>query len=381
MAATLRALSVVANPSDRPRFVASVIYDAAQQAANLQGDRVTWQRVEKATQSALEDALVKGSWNVFHFAGHAECRVALNYTRITLESSAGRARELDGAAFAQVLGARGMPETVVLQACNEDSFCFDLLAEELIKGGARAVVQLCALSGEATRAVLAALYETLLAERPLSSLGPDLRAAHLETAGVKVSFRGEKPMVQRAASTAAQAMQAMHAALAHEEVRRPIGDARPVSQETDAQMDLRRKMQHGDFDVFLCHNSSDKAAVTSIGERLKAAGVLPWLDEWELRPGTEWQVALEQWIVVVRSAAVFIGTGGLGSWQRQELNALMDEGVSRRVPIIPVVLPNVVGEPEIPIFLKQKTWIDFRRPHPDPFMQLLWGITNQRPRE
>jgi hypothetical protein len=37
------------------------------------------------------------------------------------------------------------------------------------------------------------------------------------------------------------------------------------------------------FDVFLCHNPADKPAVKAIGERLKDAGVKPWLDEWELQ--------------------------------------------------------------------------------------------------
>ncbi|MFN9624240.1 MAG: toll/interleukin-1 receptor domain-containing protein, partial [Cyanobacteriota bacterium] len=48
---------------------------------------------------------------------------------------------------------------------------------------------------------------------------------------------------------------------------------------------LRHKREAKAFDVFLCHNSINKAHVKRIGERLKAFGLLPWLDEWELRPG------------------------------------------------------------------------------------------------
>jgi len=40
-----------------------------------------------------------------------------------------------------------------------------------------------------------------------------------------------------------------------------------------------------EFDVFLCHNSADKAAVKKIGERLMKDGLKPWLDAWELPPG------------------------------------------------------------------------------------------------
>lgn len=39
-----------------------------------------------------------------------------------------------------------------------------------------------------------------------------------------------------------------------------------------------------EFDVFLCHNSSDKEAVRKGGEQQRAAGLKPWLDLWELRP-------------------------------------------------------------------------------------------------
>ena len=40
------------------------------------------------------------------------------------------------------------------------------------------------------------------------------------------------------------------------------------------------------FDVFLCHNSKDKAEIKQIGQQLKQQGLQPWLDEWEFRPGS-----------------------------------------------------------------------------------------------
>ena len=38
---------------------------------------------------------------------------------------------------------------------------------------------------------------------------------------------------------------------------------------------LKGKMETGDYDVFLCHNSKDKKQVMAIGERLKERGILP----------------------------------------------------------------------------------------------------------
>jgi hypothetical protein len=141
---------------------------------------------------------------------------------------------------------------------------------------------------------------------------------------------------------------------------------------------LKRKMESGIFDVFLCHNHRDKPKIKAIGEELKAQGVLPWLDEWELRPGLPWQRALEQQIENVQSAAVFVGAEGIGPWQHQELDAFLREFVERGRPVIPVVLPEAPEIPDLPIFLKGMTWVDFRTSDPDPMEQLLWGITGER---
>jgi len=81
---------------------------------------------------------------------------------------------------------------------------------------------------------------------------------------------------------------------------------------------LKKKIEARAFDVFLCHNSRDKPQVKKIGEDLKTQGVLPWLDEWELRPGMPWQRALEAQIDSVMSAAVFVGAEGIGPWQHND---------------------------------------------------------------
>ena len=133
------------------------------------------------------------------------------------------------------------------------------------------------------------------------------------------------------------------------------------------------------FDVFLCHNSEDKAAVIEVARQLQARGIKPWLDEWELRPGLDWQDALDGQIEQIRTAAVFVGNAGLGPWQQQEVKAFLREFVERGCPVIPVLLGNAPQEPELPTFLKGKTWVDFRRQMPEPFGRLVWGITGIRP--
>ncbi len=143
---------------------------------------------------------------------------------------------------------------------------------------------------------------------------------------------------------------------------------------------LKGKIATDDFDVFLCHNSAEKTAVKEIAEQLKNNGILPWLDEWALKPGVPRQPALEKQIKQIKSAAVFIGRGGLAPWQDMETAAFLRQLVERKCPVIPVLLPDCGQNPELPAFLSGMTWVDFRKQAPeDPMQQLIWRITGKSP--
>lgn len=133
------------------------------------------------------------------------------------------------------------------------------------------------------------------------------------------------------------------------------------------------------FDVFLCHNSQDKPEVKKIARQLQQQGLKPWLDVWELPPGQSWQELLEEQIEQIKSAAVFVGSSGLGPWQEREMRAFLSEFVGRKCPVIPVLLENAPQKPQLPIFLKAMTWVDFRQAESDPMGRLIWGITGIRP--
>jgi hypothetical protein len=141
---------------------------------------------------------------------------------------------------------------------------------------------------------------------------------------------------------------------------------------------LNGKRETGDYDVFLCYNHKDKNVVLKIGEKLKEHGLLPWLDEWELRPGVPWQTILEEKIQSVKAAAVFVGPSGIGPWQDMEQMGFLREFNRRSCPVIPVVLPNCKSTPDLPLFLSAMTWVYFRKTTPNPLRQLIWGITGDR---
>ncbi len=134
------------------------------------------------------------------------------------------------------------------------------------------------------------------------------------------------------------------------------------------------------FDVFLSHNSKDKPAVRELAEALRDRGLKVWLDEWELTPGRRWQEALEKTIRTVRCAAVLVGKAGFGPWESPEMRACLAESVRRELPVIPVLLPDVPQEAELPLFLQDFSWVDLREGMTEAGLDRLeWGITGEKP--
>jgi hypothetical protein len=141
---------------------------------------------------------------------------------------------------------------------------------------------------------------------------------------------------------------------------------------------VRGKEVTRDFDVFLCHNGDDKRVVHGIAWRLRERGILPWLDDDELVPGRPWQEELERQIGQIRVAAVFVGRSGIGPWQNREMRAILNQFTERGCPVIPVLLPEATA-PELPIFLRDMTWVDLRDSEAVGMDLLIWGITGRRP--
>jgi len=134
------------------------------------------------------------------------------------------------------------------------------------------------------------------------------------------------------------------------------------------------------FDVFLSHNSKDKPAVRQIAEALKARGLQVWLDEWELIPGRPWIPELEKIIETARAVAVCVGENGLGPWEQPEMEGALIEAVRRKVPVIPVLLPEAPADVKLPLFLKRFTWVNLRGGLTEAGLDLLGlGITGIKP--
>ncbi|MFY0562860.1 TIR domain-containing protein [Archangium lansingense] len=137
------------------------------------------------------------------------------------------------------------------------------------------------------------------------------------------------------------------------------------------------------FDVFLSHNSQDKASVEALAERLMSeAGLQPFLDKWQLVPGTMWQPHLEEALEESQSVAVFFGPSGVSPWHNEEVRVALANAVRTRdeYRVIPVLLPGAKSE-AVTGFLAQRTWVDFRAGLEDAaaFKRLVAGIKGQAP--
>ncbi len=139
------------------------------------------------------------------------------------------------------------------------------------------------------------------------------------------------------------------------------------------------------YDVFLSHNSKDKEIVISIARKLRDVGLSVWLDTWNLIPGKRWQEALEQGIKDSAVLAVFIGEGGFGKWENEEIRVAIDAQVSNPNPergIIPVLLPKgEVSDVTKQLFLARHGWVNFQNGIDDEneFRRFIAGIKSEEP--
>ena len=119
-------------------------------------------------------------------------------------------------------------------------------------------------------------------------------------------------------------------------------------------------------DIFFSHNSRDKPQVRPIVRKLEQEGLDVWFDEDDLLAGVSWVPELDRAIKATTVFVAAVGESGIGPWQQPELEAALMESVSRKVPVIPVLLPGAPAAPDLPNLLKRFTWVDFRNGFDNP---------------
>lgn len=110
--------------------------------------------------------------------------------------------------------------------------------------------------------------------------------------------------------------------------------------------------------VFISYSHQDGAFVDQLALGLVRGRANVWLDRWELRVGDSLLDRIQEAIGSAEALVVVLTPASVqSSWCRRELNAgLMRELEEARV----VVLPVLVEDCEIPVFLREKFYADFR---------------------
>lgn len=124
---------------------------------------------------------------------------------------------------------------------------------------------------------------------------------------------------------------------------------------------------------FLCHSSRDKNMVEKVADDLRHSGLRVWLDEWQLRPGDSLNKRIQEAIGQSAYLVVFLSKTSVQSpWVQRELNAaLMKELEVNRVFVVPALLEDC----DVPVFLRDKVYADFRKGYDAALESLLSALS------
>lgn len=134
-------------------------------------------------------------------------------------------------------------------------------------------------------------------------------------------------------------------------------------------------------DVFLSYNREDREVVLALRDQLAAAGIRTWIDE-SLEAGDAWQNEIAKAMEQSPTILICIGPAGLGRTQEKlEFPAAMSLMVKRQTRVVPVLLPGLQDEPNLPLFLEAFSYVDLRQSAQEGLARLIKTILRDRKAE
>lgn len=111
--------------------------------------------------------------------------------------------------------------------------------------------------------------------------------------------------------------------------------------------------------IFISYSQQDKDFVDSLAKNLVAAKHHIWMDRWELALGDSLTQKIESALTSAAAMLVILSKHSVDShWCKRELSAgLVRELEEKKV----VVMPCVIDDCQIPLFLRDKLYADFRK--------------------
>jgi len=110
-------------------------------------------------------------------------------------------------------------------------------------------------------------------------------------------------------------------------------------------------------DVFLSHSHKDKIFVRKLAKDLSIRGVIVWFDEWEMKIGDSLYDKIGNGIVESGKLIVVLSKNSVESdWVKEELYPVLQKQNKQKITL---VLPILIEECDIPIFLEHRLYADF----------------------
>jgi TIR domain len=121
--------------------------------------------------------------------------------------------------------------------------------------------------------------------------------------------------------------------------------------------------------IFLSHSSRDNPFCTRLANDLTELGVSVWYDQWEIKVGDSLRQKIADGISGKDFLAVVLSTASVSSqWVAVELNAALARELKEKDVF---VLPLLIEDCEIPVFLQDKKYADFRSEYKSGVDELL----------
>lgn len=131
--------------------------------------------------------------------------------------------------------------------------------------------------------------------------------------------------------------------------------------------------------IFISYSHQDKAFVTNLAQMLVAARHNIWIDQWELNAGDSIIEKVQDAVGEADALLVILSSSSVSSeWCKKELRTALHREINEAKTL---VIPCIIDDCKIPLFLQEKMYVDFRTDKGQAFALLdrsLSKISNPR---
>lgn len=128
--------------------------------------------------------------------------------------------------------------------------------------------------------------------------------------------------------------------------------------------------------LFLSHSSIDKPFVEKLAKDIQRVGVRVWFDKWEIKVGESLTWKIEEGLQANDYLGIVLSPEALNSeWVKSELSAAWCRQMNtRKIIVLPIMYRNC----NIPLFLADRKYADFRTNYNQGFIDLCHALGLKR---